>query len=48
MQRLDDVTVLEELEAEECLRLLATQGIGRVAFIVDGEPTVLPVNFTLV
>ena len=48
MQRLDDVTVLEELEADECLRLLATQGIGRVAFIVDGEPTVLPVNFTLV
>ena len=48
MQLLDDVTVLEELEADECLRLLATQGIGRVAFIVDGEPTVLPVNFTLV
>ena len=48
MQRLDDVTVLEDLDAGECLRLLATQGIGRVAFIVDGEPTVLPVNFTLV
>jgi hypothetical protein len=48
MERLDDVTVLEELGTEECLRLLATQGIGRVAFIVDGEPAVLPVNFTLV
>ena len=48
MQRLDDITVLEDRVAGECLRLLATQGIGRVAFIVDGEPTVLPVNFTLV
>jgi hypothetical protein len=48
MERLDDVTVLEELGVDECLRLLATQGIGRVAFIVDGEPAVLPVNFTLV
>jgi hypothetical protein len=48
MQRLDDVTVLEELAAEECLRLLATQAIGRVAFIIDGDPAVLPVNFTLV
>jgi hypothetical protein len=48
MERLDDITVLEELGTEECLRLLATQGIGRVAFIVDGEPAVLPVNFTLV
>jgi uncharacterized protein len=48
MQRLDDITVLAELEAEECLRLLATQAIGRVAFIIDGEPAVLPVNFTLV
>jgi uncharacterized protein len=48
MQRLDDVTVLENLDAEECLRLIATQAIGRVAFVVDGEPAVLPVSFALV
>jgi hypothetical protein len=48
MRRLDDMTVLEDLDTDECLRLIATQGIGRVAFIVDGEPMVLPVNFALV
>ena len=47
MQRLDDVTVLEDLPDDECLRLLGTQGIARVAFIVDDEPAVLPVNFAL-
>jgi len=48
MRRLDDLTMLEELDVDECLRLIATQGIGRVAFIVNGEPTVLPVNFSLI
>jgi len=47
MRRLDDMTVLEELEPTECWRLISTQGIGRVAFVVDGEPAVLPVNFTV-
>ena len=32
----------------ECLRLIETQVIGRVGFIVRCEPAVLPVNFTLV
>jgi nitroimidazol reductase NimA-like FMN-containing flavoprotein (pyridoxamine 5'-phosphate oxidase superfamily) len=48
VQRLDDVTVLETLDDEECWRLIATQGIGRVAFVVDGEPAVLPVTFAAV
>jgi uncharacterized protein len=48
MRSLDDTTMLEELDVEECLRLIATQHIGRVAFIVDGEPMVLPVNFSLI
>ena len=48
MRRLDDVTLLEDLDNAECLRLIGTQGIGRVAFIVDGAPAVLPVNFALV
>ncbi|MDL4820624.1 pyridoxamine 5'-phosphate oxidase family protein [Actinomadura opuntiae] len=39
--------VLEELDREECLRLIAPGGIGRVAFD-DGEgPTVVPVNYTV-
>ncbi|MET7332294.1 pyridoxamine 5'-phosphate oxidase family protein [Nonomuraea sp. NPDC005650] len=38
---------LEVLEPEECLRLLAPGGIGRVAFNGPDGPTVLPVNFKL-
>ena len=48
MRHLDDVTVLEDLPIAECLRLIATQRIGRVAFTVEAEPAVLPVNFSLV
>jgi hypothetical protein len=45
VRRLDEVALLETLDPEECWRLIATQGIGRVAFVVDGEPAVLPVTF---
>lgn len=39
--------VLEELDREECLRLIAPSGIGRVAFN-DGEgPAVMPVNYVV-
>lgn len=40
---------MELLPAEECLRLLANQhvDIGRVAFVRDGKPSVLPVNFRI-
>ena len=47
MHRLDEVALLESLDPDECWRLIATQGIGRVAFVVDGEPAVLPVTFAL-
>ncbi|MEV0236294.1 pyridoxamine 5'-phosphate oxidase family protein [Nonomuraea sp. NPDC050786] len=39
--------VLEVLEPEECLRLVAPGGIGRVAFNGPDGPTVLPVNYKL-
>ncbi|MGW4958285.1 helix-turn-helix domain-containing protein [Nonomuraea sp. NPDC004186] len=39
--------VLEVLEPEECLRLVAPGGIGRVAFNSPDGPTVLPVNYKL-
>ncbi|HLU73952.1 MAG TPA: pyridoxamine 5'-phosphate oxidase family protein [Nonomuraea sp.] len=39
--------VLEKLDDEECLRLIAPGGIGRVAFNGSHGPTILPVNYKL-
>jgi len=40
--------VLEELDREECLRLLATQSLGRVAMAEPGyAPHVVPVNYVM-
>ena len=39
---------LETLLNEECLRLLRDNKIGRIAFLVDALPVVLPVNYRLV
>ncbi|TMR35815.1 hypothetical protein ETD85_12700 [Nonomuraea zeae] len=39
--------VLQVLEPEECLRLIAPGGIGRVAFNGSHGPTVLPVNYKI-
>jgi uncharacterized protein len=37
---------LEEIEREECLRLLRDEAyVGRLAFVLDGRPMVLPVNY---
>jgi nitroimidazol reductase NimA-like FMN-containing flavoprotein (pyridoxamine 5'-phosphate oxidase superfamily) len=36
-----------ELEAKECLELLADHQIGRVAYCDDRGPVVLPVNYAL-
>ena len=38
---------LEELTAAECLRLLATVPVGRVAYTRQAMPAVEPVNFAL-
>jgi len=38
---------IESLGADECRRLLATQQVGRLGFISDGRPDVLPVNYLL-
>ncbi|MGP3915947.1 pyridoxamine 5'-phosphate oxidase family protein [Nonomuraea sp. 10N515B] len=38
---------LEVLDREECLRLVAPGGIGRVAFNGSYGPTVLPVNYKI-
>ena len=41
----DEVLVwVDELEPEICWRLLGRRPVGRVGFVVQGEPIVLPVN----
>ncbi len=39
---------LEPLSLDECLILLRAATLGRIAIVVDGAPTLLPVNFRLV
>jgi len=39
--------VLEELDRDECLRLLGTQSIGRVAIATGWAPHVVPVNYVM-
>ncbi|HEY7043280.1 MAG TPA: pyridoxamine 5'-phosphate oxidase family protein [Nocardioidaceae bacterium] len=36
---------LEELARAECVRLLGSKSVGRVAFVAEGSPVVLPVNY---
>jgi nitroimidazol reductase NimA-like FMN-containing flavoprotein (pyridoxamine 5'-phosphate oxidase superfamily) len=38
---------IEEIAADECLRLLATQKVGRVGVVHDSQPLILPVNYAL-
>jgi uncharacterized protein len=45
--RFDQRTGLEELDRDECLRLLARSPLGRLGVVVGGRPLVFPVNFTL-
>jgi nitroimidazol reductase NimA-like FMN-containing flavoprotein (pyridoxamine 5'-phosphate oxidase superfamily) len=39
---------LEVLDRDQCLKLLATQTVGRLGIVVDGRPEIHPVNFALV
>jgi Pyridoxamine 5'-phosphate oxidase len=47
MPTVDSRTGLEVLDRDECLRLLASQPVGRVAVVVDGSPMIFPVNYAL-
>ena len=38
---------VEILEREECLRLLAAGGLGRVGIVEGNQPLILPVNYAL-
>lgn len=43
----DEKNELEILYRSECLELLRSQHVGRIAFNVDDAPMVLPVNYIL-
>lgn len=36
-----------KLSQKECLRLLATKDLGRLAIVVDGQPLIFPVNYAM-
>jgi nitroimidazol reductase NimA-like FMN-containing flavoprotein (pyridoxamine 5'-phosphate oxidase superfamily) len=38
---------LEVIPHKECLVLLAGQKVGRLGFVVDGQPMILPVNYAM-
>jgi nitroimidazol reductase NimA-like FMN-containing flavoprotein (pyridoxamine 5'-phosphate oxidase superfamily) len=40
-------TVLEPLDEQECLRLIAAGGVGRIGYTGRFGPTVVPVNYAL-
>jgi nitroimidazol reductase NimA-like FMN-containing flavoprotein (pyridoxamine 5'-phosphate oxidase superfamily) len=42
----DDAT-LEELPESECLELLGSHSVGRIAVVVSGQPLIFPVNYVL-
>lgn len=46
-ERPHDRPRLEPLDRDECLRLLASQAVGRIGITVSALPVVLPVNFAL-
>jgi len=39
--------VIDQLEKDECLRLIAPGGVGRIAYASRFGPAVLPVNYVL-
>ncbi len=42
-----DHSQLRDLSREECLALLEHAAVGRIGYVVDGLPVILPVNFVL-
>jgi nitroimidazol reductase NimA-like FMN-containing flavoprotein (pyridoxamine 5'-phosphate oxidase superfamily) len=42
----DDLAV-QELDVPTCLAYLRSATIGRVAFLVDGQPIIIPVNYAI-
>jgi nitroimidazol reductase NimA-like FMN-containing flavoprotein (pyridoxamine 5'-phosphate oxidase superfamily) len=47
MRLIDPRTGIEVLDRAECMRLLATQPVGRLAVADEGHPVIFPVNYVL-
>ena len=47
MYLIDPRTGIEIIERAECLRLLASEVVGRVGVVAGGRPVVLPVNYAM-
>jgi uncharacterized protein len=47
MKLIDPKMGIEVLSPEECLRLLRTQEVGRLAVVVGGFPAIFPVNYVV-
>lgn len=47
MIHMPGATRIRMLDPDRCRRLLATQEVGRLGFINNGQPEVLPVNYVL-
>lgn len=43
MKRSSDV-----LDPDECWSILRTESVGRIAYVVDGRPMIVPVNFAVI
>lgn len=41
------MAAIRQLDADECISLLSQHEMGRVAFVSDDDPVILPVNYVL-
>ncbi len=46
-QIIDRRTNLEVIRRDECVRLLQSNHLGRLAVVIDGRPLVFPVNYAM-
>ena len=47
MATTNDMVWIDDLDEEVCWRLVDSAVVGRVGFVLDGAPMILPVNFDL-
>ena len=47
MSESDTRPKLEEIDEAECLEILDQHGLGRIAFVVQGQPRIFPVNYAM-
>jgi uncharacterized protein len=47
MKMVDSHSGLEVIPPDRCRALLATQQVGRLAFVADGRPDIEPVNYVM-